>query len=203
MSRKKVKRQPTVTDDEVRACVEMNRVNLSIFRDELGNAISLFAAMKATEAANPDGRELTSSWQVIAAKFGALSIFHFGNSLLAIRSQLSRSRLLPSKVDTKKLGLAEKLFDSSFSGIESVRHAIAHAGEVWETIEKMKLQPLKSDAAGTGYFVAAGALQFVSINGYTFSLSYYGEAFSVEIGPATLNKVDRIISLVSDAFQTP
>jgi hypothetical protein len=108
----------------------MNKANLTRFLDEFRMSVALFELLErggGPPSVGVFGGEFMN-YRMIAARDGALNIFHFGCSLEALKKQLARCPSLASRTNAVKLRNAIKQFGSYFPHADNVRNAVAHAG---------------------------------------------------------------------------
>jgi hypothetical protein len=139
-----------------------------------------------------------SLYRMIAARDGALNIYHFGRSLAAIRNQLGACRSI-TNIDRKKVREAGKVFRLHFPHVDSVRHAIVHAGELYNTPAKMENEELKRHTS----FGAAGGTLMSALSERTYSIGFEGEVFSVTLDNQTISILITIRNSVDSAFPVP
>jgi hypothetical protein len=183
----------------------MNRLNLVRFLDEFQKSVALFELLE--RGGGPPSVGVFGGpfihYRMIAARDGALNIFHFGCSLEAIKKQLPKCASMAQRSDAVKLRNAVKQFKNYFPHADNVRHAIAHAGELFSSPEKIKANEQKSDHQGIGFSSLAGGHLIGAIYERTYSVSNHGLVFSVTLDNESIAKLVHIVSLVDDAFQGP
>jgi hypothetical protein len=69
-------------------------------------------------------------WSGMAGPDAAITVFHFGKTLAAIRSGLSGLPSVKGKVNHSKLRAAAKRFRQEFPDFEQIRHAVGHRAEL-------------------------------------------------------------------------
>ena len=74
--------------------------------------------------------DMFASWKFIAARDGAMSIYHFAKSMDGANTWAFRCESTKEKIDRSALGRAFALLRTHFPRFEAMRHAIAHAGEI-------------------------------------------------------------------------
>jgi len=105
------------------------------------SALNLFneiARQINSNEANIDHLRSIGSWRFIAARDGAMSIYHFGAALEGARYSISQCKSLFSHIDRNKLKESSQVFKSGFLMSEKMRHAIAHAGELFTRKDKAR-----------------------------------------------------------------
>ncbi|MEQ1651901.1 MAG: hypothetical protein ABL897_05380 [Hyphomicrobium sp.] len=185
-------------------CAVINRMNLSRFVIDFQTSVDLFELLERGGGPPTVGifGGAFTYYRMIAAKDGAMNIYHFGCSLEAIRHQLSACRSL-QEIDRVAVRRACKLFRSTFPHAESVRHAIAHAGELNDTPAKITIQNQKNAFTGHGFSIGSGGQLIGALYERTYSIVFEGEVFSVVMDTDTLAKLNVISGLVYGAFSSP
>jgi hypothetical protein len=79
--------------------------------------------------------ELNSAWHDIAIRDAVMSIYHFEFILDGILKSTHRCPTLMDKIDINKLHAAQPLFRKHFPKTESIRHAVAHAGQTQHSLK--------------------------------------------------------------------
>jgi hypothetical protein len=194
-----MKKQPD--DQSVKVCVFKNLLFLQIFAEQFKTAIALFDMIQRAEAPHNVLRNEYHAYRMIAARDGALSIFHFKCCLESIRKQLPRSRSLSALVDKVKIRDELKRFSVLFPHADSARHAIAHAGEIFKSPEWMKQHGMKVPKYGPGFAVDEGGYLLSALHDRTYSVGNRGEVFSATLDHIALSNLRSIHSAVQDAFK--
>jgi hypothetical protein len=186
-------------------CISMNRMNLHRFLSEFQTSVALFELLERGGGPPSIGvfGGVFIQYRIIAARDGALNIFHFGCSLEAIKKQLPMCPSIAQRTDAVKLRNAVKQFNSDFPHADNVRNAIAHAGEVFSTPQKIKENEQKSDHKGVGFSSGAGGHLIGALYERTYTVSNHGFIFSVTLNADAIAKLANIILLVDAAFQVP
>jgi len=71
---------------------------------------------------------------MMAARDGALTIYHFGSTIDGIRKSLRSCPALSGPIDRQKLTNAGKLFEAKFPGYIAIRHVVSHYGDFSKTM---------------------------------------------------------------------
>lgn len=188
-------------EEDICACVRMNRVNLQTFLGNFAYAAQLFQLLERGGGPPQVGvfGGVFIQFRIIAAKEGALNIYHLGCSLDALRGQVGRCPETRG-LDAIKLREADKLFKRHFPNADTIRHAIAHAGEVWTSPARAKQHQLHEDHSWVGGFVSAGDYQVSGLFERTYSLQWGGRMFEVQMDASTVQKLSDVLALVHSAF---
>lgn len=127
-------------------------------------------------------------WQVVAARDGAMTIFHIAKTMQGIRRSVARHPVLRNGVDHGKLRSANKMFRRAFPSFEGIRHGIAHSAEMDRSPEHHDAnafagpRPEGWPRAGEHDVV----LRTGDLEGARFSLTWEGSVLSYEISGATM-----------------
>jgi hypothetical protein len=123
-----------------------------------------------------------SGWQSIAARDGAMTIYHFGCTVEAIKASLPRCPTLNAGVDHSNLRMARKLFESHFPGYKDIRHVVAHTAEFAATIDDKEIHSHKgrlkiSNDSGSVSMEVSDQPNFWVISATTPTSSHLKEGF--------------------------
>jgi hypothetical protein len=189
-------------EEEICGCVAANRMNLHRFLGEFTLAVQLFELLE--RGGGPPSVGVSGGvfiqFRMIAAKEGALSIYHFGNSLGALRKQVVMCPRTRNLTDTAKLKEAFGLFNKYFPHANNIRHAIAHAGEVWASPAKAREHRQKEHYASAGIASAAGGFRIAVLYERTYSVGWEGKVFEVHMDVSTIQKLTEVSNLAASAF---
>jgi hypothetical protein len=188
-------------DQSVKICVMKNVLCLQIFLEQFRKAVALFDLLERTAPPLDVLKNEYFAYRMIAARDGALSIFHFKCCLEAIKKQLPRSKSLLALVDSVKIREILKQFSVLFPHADNIRHAIAHAGETFKSPERMKQHGMKVPRYGPGFAVDEGGYLLSALNGRTYSAGNHGEIFSVTLDQIAISNLGTVLSSVQEAFQ--
>ena len=191
------------SSEELDTCVGFNVINLGTFEQQFFSASTLFTVLSQNDMNWSDDytiRMQITDWRLVAARDAALSIYHFGKALHAIRSFAGASKQYGGKLNAVELKKVKILFDQNFPDITSMRHAISHAGELAENPRVYAEHVLKENAQGDGFFIAAGASQGLALNGVNLSIPWRGKMITVGIGQDTADTLALVRQGVSDAL---
>ena len=127
-------------------------------------------------------------WEFIAARDGAMTIRHFQKTMQAIRRSSNYAPSLYKQVDTDKLKLAERLFDSSFPQARRIRNIVGHAAET-------TMQPLER-----GDSKQQNVLVTHSLAGRRYTTDHQGETFTYELSEPNLGKLNNVKLRIFESF---
>ena len=135
-------------------------------------------------------RNIKRRWRFIAAKDGAMTIYHFGETIDAVRGGLGNCKTLRAMVNTDKLKEADKHFDKAFPNYVKLRHSVAH-----QAIVAKAPYMAMSRSDGTGQTIITGTLidrRFISV--------WNGHRVEYEISEPSLSELATIRGEIFDAF---
>lgn len=142
----------------------------------------------------------TSGWQQIAARDGALTIYHFGRAIEGLRESFHACPTLSERVDHVKIRQAYKGFKSAFPHFIEIRAAVAHVADFSGTTQKKFFHSVKGlfktrwfssdDAAGVTWMPG-------NMNGHTFAVTLEGTPYTYDLN---LENAERIRSLKLQIF---
>jgi hypothetical protein len=133
------------------------------------------------------------AWQTIAARDGALSIYHFGRALAAILPWLGNCPTIRGLVSHDAIRLARKSFVAALPSYDALRHAVGHAADFNATPEKREAHSIKPPWKGSFgevnlQIIGAKSSRFTeTLHGRTYYVSYEGHIHHYEIKPETLD----------------
>jgi hypothetical protein len=131
-------------------------------------------------------------WQFIAARDGAMAIFHFGKAMEHIAAFLWKCPTVLGKIDKKQCRAARKALGGLVPGFEAVRHSVAHAGELMKDEETSDLHSVSIPQRLVEKMVLTNCLQ-----GRLFQNTYEGKIQEYEISHKTL---DGLIAIRNDFY---
>jgi hypothetical protein len=104
--------------------------NLNHYLQDFASALELFDhAYELMKTAEQEDWDVFRHWQFVAARDGALSIYHFQWSLQGMFNSLAQCPYLASRLDEVALRQAKKQFDKWFANAVAMRNSVGHAGD--------------------------------------------------------------------------
>jgi hypothetical protein len=182
-------------------CITFNRNNLSTFVGNFYYSVALFELLE--RGGNPSAGVsggVFINYRMIAARDGALNIFHFGKTLEAIKLCVPRCPPSALIVNTENVDCAIQQFKECFPNIDYIRHAIAHAGELNNAPTKLKASTTRKSRQAHGISVGPGGIFSHGLFEKSYHVSRSGKIFTVTIDQATLDKLVAIGKLVTNAI---
>lgn len=186
---------PDPTNQQIAECVRVNYRMLLRFEAEFRASLSLLVTL--TTRTNIDDARINEHmiWGDLARNSAALSVFHFGKCLHAIRSSAGRLPARYGAIDTSELKLASQRYESNFPHVDNVRHSIAHAGELNSTPQKAATHGTSSGSF-FGYAFFDGAI----VGSARLQIGLDGQRFDLDIGEPTAQRLSQIVSQVGLAL---
>lgn len=149
-------------------------------------------------------------WQKIAARDGAISIYHFGCVLDGIKASLPTCPTVNAHVDHGIIRLARKDYRRAFPHYERIRHVVAHSADFISTTKNRERHSRR------GAFKAKAGTVGVEINddqrvtqfsgnlyGNSYFITYDGEAYGYALSQDSADTMqiakDRVYSAFGDA----
>lgn len=178
------------------AHIERELMSLSRYVDDFGAAVSLFYFCRQFNI------KVTAEWQFVAARDGAMSIYHVAKAIEGIRSCFRDCPVYKGAVDHSKLREAAKGLQATFPGYERLRHAIAHSAELRRNVEHASKNATQGPFEDFGIAVVAGSSITVNngLNGNTFFTSIEGIMASYEVTHASLRALSRTLETFESGF---
>ena len=175
---------------------------MQIFETQFSRAVALFDLLERADPPLDVLEGESFAYRMIAARDGALSVYHFKRCLDAIKKQLPRSRSLSAAVDSSKISAIVKRFAVPFPHADNVRHGIAHAGETFSSPEKMEFSSMKVPRCGPGFAVDEGGYLLAALHGRTYSVGNKGDVFSVTPNDVATSNLSTVRTSVTEALPT-
>jgi hypothetical protein len=180
----------------------LNRFNLYYFIEEFKRSVALFELLE--RGGGPPSVGVFGGdfiyYRIIAARDGALNIFHFGCSLEAVQKQLPTCPALARKTSAVGIRNAVKKFREYFPHCDNVRHAVAHTGEQAKNPRVMRQNEQKASHEGHGFSTSAGGQLVQAIYERTYTVTLKGDFFTVQLDPEETKKLTHVRYLVDFAF---
>ena len=122
-------------DDRERAwsqCVRFSRMNLGRFLEDFQRSVQLFELLERGGGPPTVGvfGGIFIQFRIIAARDGAMNLFHFRTSLKGMTEQIPHCPLFIASATLVQVTAALATFDQYFPNTSVIRNTIAHAGEL-------------------------------------------------------------------------
>ncbi len=148
-------------------------------------ALALFDYSNAQLASIKDENEPSppfKEWRSLAGRDGALSLFHFGNTIEVIRKVAKNSPTLSAHIDGSALCEVQTLVDQTFPGWKGARHAVAHFGEFFS-------DPAAADKHSAQITPYMRVAYYNRLEGRRFEYTYRREICGYELSKETSEKI--------------
>jgi hypothetical protein len=190
---------------EAAAHIEAACLQLATFANQFRAALHLFDFVTSVECQmvvirNPQWR--VEEWKFIAAREGAMSIYHFAKALEDIMACLNKSPTVLGLVRRPEIRKARKLLRKHFPKFETVRHAVAHAGELMREPGAYSRHVITGPVViGDIYFGGTFGLRDTFVSERKFVNTFEGAVQEYEISQATLHALTEIRMQFFAAFR--
>lgn len=145
--------------------------------------------MAVEQSAPHDDFRQVMDWERIAARDAVMTVYHFGVTVMAIRSNIGKAPSL-KRVDHKLMRGAWKRFLRAFPFYEEHRHAVAHLADDMRTIEKLE-----------ALIPEDGAIQTGNLDGRTYIMNYKKGRMALSVTAETATELQSIMYEVWGAFR--
>ncbi len=151
-----------------------------------------------------EGLEILDGWPVVAARDGAMSIYHFGRTLDGLDETLAKAPNLAAKVDLALRKSARRTFKSAFRDFIGARHAVAHSGDKARTETQQGQHALmRSWANEQVSFRGPGDVVLIDVlNQRQYSNTWEGRVVSYKISIDSLRKLAEVRDEIYRAFSS-
>lgn len=155
-----------------------------------------------------NGMWTLSAWSHMAARDGALAIYHFGNTIQGIWASLPACPSIASAINEAALREASKEFRDAFRRYEAIRHVVGHVSDFFFNTQQKRSEHAakgKWQAGGAGAFIGSTDEQGASelpgnLAGDTYVVSFRGEATSYALNAATVDIISSVRSKIYASF---
>lgn len=149
-----------------------------------------------------------SGWQEIATRDAAMSIYHFGRIVKAIKSSLPVCPTLCAKVDHKNLHVAVNSMEGSFPHYEGIRHVVGHASDFSQSIlsrqKHSRKGPFKAQINKAGIEIKGAADRLTQFTGNSSNRSFFvtldGNVYGYELSQASADRLTAIRTRIHACF---
>ncbi len=185
--------------------IASNLAEIDRFLDDFESALALFDHCEIWIPGAKDNEiafELCMSWRTIAARDGAMSIYHMGKIMDAIRGGFKDCPTFRSNVDTNALKAAIKRMEAEFPIYIKMRHAVSHRGELHSTPEKRQINSVSGSVNLPGIKISPDSSNNTLrglINRTLFD-SFEGSVISYEISQEAFHELREIRNEFMQAF---
>jgi len=146
----------------------------------------------------------TGGWQQIAARDGALTIYHFGRAIEGLRESFRPCPALSDQVDYDKIRQAYKDFKSAFPHFIEIRAAVAHVADFSGTARE-KLKHSVKGIFKTKWFSSPDpeAVTWLpgNMNGHTYAVTFKGNVYTYDLSLENAEKLRGIKLQIFSALE--
>ncbi|MGY5805245.1 hypothetical protein ACXHMN_28210 [Rhizobium sp. LEGMi12c] len=183
-------------------CIKINQLNLSRFLQDFQHSTSLFELLERGGGPPNVGvfGGVFINYRIIAAKDAAMNLYHFRCSLDAI---IKQSKFVPSLISSASMQSVRdqlSLFDSKFPHTDTIRHGIAHAGELHETPIKINAAAQTKHRKAYGVETGPGGMLICALFERTFTIGKQRKIFSMQVDNSTISVLVSITHSINSIF---
>ncbi|MEE3502375.1 hypothetical protein [Acidiphilium acidophilum] len=144
-----------------------------------------------------------SDWRFIAARDGAMTLYHFSEVMQMLRNVRSRSRTLYDNLDLEIYKSANRKMQSLIPNLEKLRHGVAHVTKKTSSKEAMTEHGL-TDTQGE-YGIKITGCSSINVTdcfyGDRFIHNWEGKMLSYDVNFTTVKNVQDIKDLMWSSFE--
>ena len=184
--------------------IEMLLSNMDSYVENFHAAISLFVIAKTPEALERTDRYTVAAWRRLAARDGAMTIYHFAKCFEAIKAACHAHPTITGLVDRELVRAATRLFNEKFSSCEEMRDSVAHVADKARPPESLDSHSLKGEhRIPGGLKTGPESSTFISgcFNGDTFMMTHEGYLLFYDVTEETLRSLEAVRDQMFQAFQ--
>jgi hypothetical protein len=144
-----------------------------------------------------------NAWMHIAARDGAIQIYHLGAVMKSFKGSLCSSPTLTTLLDIPKTRMAIRLLESYFPNYELIRNAVAHSFyEVAPNAKCRQLHMVDHPIEISGFLSSKGKGIAIAdtIHGRKYIVTFEKKVASYEISDASYVKLKSVLTHFLDAF---
>lgn len=174
--------------------------SLASYVDDFEAALDLYDSVEFLQANKLIDRQF-GKWKLIAARDGAMTIFHFEKVLVNSGKGFRDCPSLRNQVNHEVLRQARVRFSEVFPLAARIRHSTAHRAEMTET--KQKVDSNAYSGPINTRFISVERAEGLTIDGLLgrkFTTTHEGEISDYEISESTLAELANIARLFYSGF---
>lgn len=181
--------------------ITQNLADLSSFVNDFSDALALFDYCEQRKIEERiEGPSKFGSWQLIAAKYGAQTVYNFGMVQRATQKLLGQCPTLMESVDKVALRDANSTFAKSFPDFETVRTGAAH-GDLRRTPKRWDENISDNAWDALGVKIEAGAtVMFNALFDREYVTTANGRHVSYKLSRSSLKALQQSLAKVAEAF---
>lgn len=168
------------------------RAAVDLFQTSMDEFMAMHRAGKSAES------ERFSGWKGIAARDGAMTLYHFGKVWTDIPGQIARSPTLAKLVDREALKAGGNAFENGFPQWAGIRKGVAHRGDFGKSAARRKEHSVTSALKLPGVdIVPTGGTYFTnSIVDSTYFCTVEGKVVQYDVTPETANRLQSVFNAI-------
>lgn len=143
--------------------------------------------------------DIFRAWSPLAARDGAMTLFHFSKTLDALKACVANCPSISRVVDHDEFRDIRRSFKKQFPDFEGVRHGVAHSGELLKDQKRRELNSVTGPIAlGGGLELSEGAQMMggeIIINRH-FKKVYEGRLVSYELSPENWQFLEQLVDRI-------
>jgi len=142
-----------------------------------------------------------SKWKIIAARDGAITIYHVATLIRGIMQAVHNLPSLATDIDKALLRAANKSFRSDFPNFTKLRHAVAHGPELMETAADANKNMFKGQFKNSDFELdnpGRGLIDVISSRCYGTSID--GLFVTYDVSAETAQKLRKIQQTIDEAL---
>jgi hypothetical protein len=181
----------------------LNTVNIQGFVRNLEVALALYdLCLNGGNSQNGELGGIYSEFRILVAKQFSLNIYHIRRAIdclgdvKVIKDKTYKQFALPI------LEKASNIMTDSFPDIIMLRQAIAHEGQLMNSLPKARTQHQRKDATFPGGSSGAGGIFMVGTQGRFVTLNRGGKLYTIEVSGKAVEDIREITALITLAVST-
>ena len=156
----------------------------------------------ALERGDFETRRLLGSWQHIAMRDGAMTIYHFWHALQGANGAIAKCPTLSPLVRRDSLGTAFDVYRAAFPRSEAVRHGVSHSAEMTKNQKKFTKHVAEGPWNAPGIDISEGVEIFFggSSADRQFIINFEGAIVSYELSSTTMATLNKCYALLCESL---
>lgn len=204
-------------DRDVVRAVDRQLTDVAVFQERFFSALELFnfcvaqrRAIRTREeesgpsANDSDSYDMFISWEHIAGRDAALTIWDFGHNIHQIAMNVRRCKRLSELVPNRELEKLATMFAEAFPKAKDIRDASAHPADMQWTPYHAKRNSFDGPLTVGGVDVIVGQpteTYFTGIVERHVTVTIKGQAISYELSTSSLDKINELRLATFSTFQ--
>ena len=150
-----------------------------------------------------EAARLLKDWQMIAARDGAMSIYHFGKMWTVMPTLVRQAPTLWARMNQTAFNQVGGSFEQGFPQWALVRKGIAHMGDFRKAANRVAEHVTADDILLPDVTVRSSAETYVSdcLSGRTYVSTVEGKVVRYDISNETLGSLCGVYDLIVEAFR--